>query len=114
MPYVRNLDAVENANMIGDNSTPTLTLDNLGTAPALVVKSSTATGTSTALRVEGRAGTPTVAPLVLSASTASGALVEFRGYVASIASVGSITRGVRAKIGDTYYWIPLYQSATFI
>ena len=114
MPYVRNLDAVENANMIGDNSTPTLTLDNLGTGPALVVKSSTATGTAGALRVEGRAGSPTVAPLVLSASTASGALMEVRGYIASIASVGSITRGIRVKQGDSYFWIPMYASATFI
>lgn len=57
---------------------------------------------------------PTVANIVSLNSAASGAHFEFKGFLASAASMGSIVRGVRVKYGDSYGWIPVYASATFI
>jgi len=34
--------------------------------------------------------------------------------LASIASATSITRGIRVKFGDSYGWIPIFMSATYI
>lgn len=52
----------------------------------------------------------TVAPLRVSTSVASGALLEFRGGgVHSTASAGvTIAFGIRVKYGDNYGWLPAY------
>lgn len=107
-----NLDAESGRNIIGDDSTPTLELEN--TSSGYAFKATTRSGTGAGAYFEAQASTPTVAPLVVVASAASGAALEFRGSFGSIASVGSITRGLRVKIGNSYYWLPLYESATYI
>lgn len=118
-----NLYAESNRNIIGDDSSPTLTLENSSSGKALRAYGS---GTGVALQAEAAATTPvvdlyhttpgnaTVAVLRVTASTASAPFFEFKGFLASIASMGSITRGVRVKFGDSYGWLPVYQEGTFI
>lgn len=65
--------------------------------------------TSNVLRIdEGVIGSSTVAPIVINrASTASGAVFQFSGRAfVSALSGGSITGGIRVKVGDVYHWIP--------
>ena len=134
MANILNIDAETDANIIGDDSSPTLTMEN--TSSGNVIKIQNASGTGTALQVDGsRTGaqlrstateqvplhvthsvisSPTVAPLRITQSAASGAHFEIQGAIASIASMTSITRGLRVKQGDTYYWITLYRDATYI
>lgn len=139
-----NLNAESGRNIIGDDSTPTLTLENTSSGNALQLQNAGGTGVAlsivstptTALfaNVVGTAGhfrsnaslqpaviadqgvisSPTVAVVRLTQSAASGAFFELRGFLASIASATSITRGIRVKFGDSYGWIPIYESATYI
>jgi hypothetical protein len=57
---------------------------------------------------------PTAACMVLTNSCASGAFFEFKGFLASIASATSITRGIRVKFGDELGWVPVFMSGTYI
>lgn len=97
-----NINAESDANIIGDDSSPTLTLENTH-----------ASGVALAL-TRSAAGAATVATVRVTNSVASGAFFEFTGFLASIASAGSIVRGVRVKYGDNYGFIPVYASGTYI
>ena len=117
-----NLYAETDRNIIGDDSSPTLTLENSSTGNALKVSG---TGTGIPLNVTGTVtipaaalthttpGAATVAVLRVTASTASAPFFEFRGFLASIASASSLQRGIRVKIGDEYGWIPVYYGGVF-
>lgn len=123
MSDVINLYAESDRNIIGDDSSPTLTLENSSSGNAIKAYGS---GTGVPLYAEAAATVPaaefvhttpgaaTVAVARFTASTASAPYFEFKGFLASIASATSITRGVRVKIGDEYGFIPVYMSATYI
>jgi hypothetical protein len=117
-----NLYAESDRNIIGDDSTPTLTLENSSTGKAIRVVNS---GTGVAVQGEAAATSPvgdlyhttpgaaTVAVLRVTASTASAPFFEFKGFLASIASASSLQYGVRVKIGDEYGWIPVYYGGVY-
>jgi len=107
-----NLYAESDRNIIGDDSSPTLTLENTSTGNALKVVGAV-TGVPLAV-THTTPGAATVAAIRITASTASAPFFEFKGFLASIASAGSITRGVRVKFGDEYGFIPVYMSGTYI
>ena len=108
-----NLWAESDRNIIGDDSSPALTLENSSTGNALYVKTS-GTATVAALKAEAQVSAPTVAALALVASCASGAYLEFQGPFVSTASINNATRAVRVKIGDDYYWMGLSPTATCV
>lgn len=144
MADIINLTAETGRNIIGDDTSPTLTLENTSSGNVLALQNAGGTGvplsvvsaptTGIFANVVGTGGhfrsnaslqpavivdhgiisAPTVAVARLTQSAASGAFFEFRGFLASIASATSITRGIRVKFGDSYGWIPIYESATFI
>lgn len=151
-----NLYAESGRNIIGDDSTPTLTLENSSTGEGLKfqntvdgtgVQLATVSGATTAvylqsgaevLRVLGSVATitasfrssatqgtalearhtvisaPTAPVMTFTNSCASGAFFEFKGFLASIASAGSITRGVRVKFGNELGWMPVFMDGTYI
>lgn len=114
MTDVMNLNAETDRNIIGDDTTPTLTLENSSTGSALKVTNTGAT-TGVALSADVKAtSAPTIAVISVTNSVASGAFFEFKGMLASIASAGSIVRGIRVKFGDAYGFIPVYASGTYI
>ena len=98
-----NLFAESGRNIIGDDTSPTLSLEN----------SSATTGQALDLKVAATSA-PTIAVMTVTNSVASGAFFEFKGFLASIASATSITRGIRVKYGDNYGFIPIFTSATYI
>lgn len=101
-----NLYAEDDRNIIDNGSGAVLTLTNTGTGAALVAENTA--GTGAALIVKNTIGAPTVAPLVVQTSTASGAAIEFRGKAfVSALSGGSFSYGVRVKVGNVYGWIPV-------
>lgn len=108
-----NLNAESGRNIIGDDSSPTLTLENSSTGNALSLKSGATE--AVALQIANTViSSPTVAVVKLTTSGASAPFFEFAGFLASIASATSITRGIRVKFGDNYGWIPVFTSATYI
>lgn len=126
MANIINLFAESGANMIGDDSTPTLQFENSSSGNALRTHVQ-ASATGVGLRASSAASvipaaqfdhtvlsSPTVATVTLTQSTASGAFFEFKGMLASIASAGSIVRGIRVKFGDEYGFLPVYASGTYI
>ena len=106
-----NLYAESGRNIIGDDSSPTLTLENTSSGAALKL---VASGTGQVLETVNTAtSSPTVAVLTVTNSVASGAFFEFKGFLASIASASSLQRGVRVKVGDEYGWMPIYFGGVF-
>ncbi len=104
-----NLNAEEERNIIGDDSTPTLTLENSSTGEALKL-----TAKATAKPVgefEAQAGgAATIAILKITNSTASAPALEVSGgAIVSTASAGAtLAAGIRVKFGDVYGWIPVH------
>jgi len=131
-------------NIIGDDTTPTLTLENSTTGVGLLVDTSTITGgsgaaidalsenTTYANRMRSAASEapaltlthsvingPTTAVLQLVASGASAAFFDFRGAVASTASLGITGANVAGLIrvwyqgsgGNAQGWMPIYNAA---
>ena len=114
-----DLYAENDRGIIDDDSAQTMRFENNGAGAGLLVKQAggnvTTSANAVALRVELPAtAAPTVAVIQALNSVASGAVFEFKGFLASAASMGSIVRGVRVKYGDSYGWLPIYASATFI
>lgn len=109
MANLVNLWAESNADMIGDDSSPTLTLGNTSSGLGLKIDTTSGTGgaldtlsdnTSWAARARSAATeapaflvegsvlhSPTVAPLRIGQSTASGAVIEIAGVFISTASM---------------------------
>jgi len=149
MANLVNLDAATGRNIIDDDTTPVLTLENTSSGTGLKVDNTSGTGIgldvdtvgvgvdidSTGNAVEATSAayagifkstatespivdivhdtaiaSATIAPLRVTASAASGALLEFRGGGAqSTASAGAtVAFGVRVKFGDVYGWIPVH------
>lgn len=95
-----NLYSESGRNIIGDDTTPALTLENSSTGNAFLAKT-------------GSSGSATVASVKVSASVASAPAFEFAGsVVVSTASVSGATlnAAVRVKFGNVYGWIPVYNS----
>src|SRR3990167_5235376 len=118
MADIINMNAESDRNIIGDDSSPTLTLENSSTGKAIRAVNS---GTGVAIQGEAAATSPvgdlyhttpgsaTVAVLRVTASTASAPFFEFKGFLASISSACSLQRGIRVKLpGDLYGWLPVY------
>lgn len=111
--------AESDAGILSDDSAQALRIENVNAGAGLLVKQSGGNVTTSANAVALRAqlpatAAPTVAVIQTLNSVASGAHFEFQGFLASTASMGSIVRGVRVKYGDSYGWVPIYASATFI
>jgi hypothetical protein len=101
-----NLWSEDGANIIDDDTTAVLTLENTSTGAALLATNTA--GTGPALVAQSLIGTATVAPLVVQTSTVSGAAIEFRGKaIVSATSGGSILGAFRVKFGDRYGWVPV-------
>jgi hypothetical protein len=124
MAKTLNLTAEEEANIIGSETTPLLSLENTSTGNALFAKN-TSTGSavkveataSTSPTVELRSGTGTtigavtVAPLKLVASGVSAAILEVAGNALISCTTGGATAfALRVKHGDNYYYIPMSTS----
>lgn len=96
-----------NADIVGDDSTPALTLKNTSTGPGLLVTKTVATSS------------PTIAPLQITMSTASGSFIDFRGAVISTASlaltganvVGLVRVWYNGSGGSGWGWLPIFNSA---
>ncbi len=95
------------AAIIGDDSTPGLTLSNTSTGPGLLATKPVS------------ASAPTVAPLQVIMSTASGAFIDFRGAVISTASlaltgpnvVGLVRVWFQGSAGNAAGWLPIFKDA---
>jgi len=145
-----NLAAESGRNIIGDDSSPTLTLENTSSGNTLKLQNAGGTGTSlsiiscptVSLKIaSGGAGaevesavenyfkssvteqhalviehttaiaSPTVAPLKLGTSAASGAVIEFDIGLVSNASIATMAGAVpvRLKGEDKIAYIPIYE-----
>lgn len=107
-----NLYSESGRNIIGDDSTPALTLENSSTGEAFQAKSATAT-TNPVVELIGQSGcAPTVAVLKITSSTASQAAFAFAGSCLKSTASGSPTvyGAIRVKAGDKYGWIPFYEN----
>ena len=132
-----NLQAETGANMIGDDSVATLTLENQSSGQSLKIQSAGGTGVglsivstaTTGLHVasaqsgaiiqggntyvpltlqHASLGAVTVAPLKIVASGVSAAVLEITGNAfISTTSGGQVTAALRVKHGDSYYYLPL-------
>ena len=141
MPNLVNIWSETDADIIGDDSTPTLTLKNTSSGYGLSVDTTSGTGTavdvlsdntSYAARIRSAASEapalqlshsvingPTIAVLQLIASGASAAFFDFRGAVASTASLGVTGANVAGLIrvwyqgsgGNAQGWMPIYNAA---
>lgn len=90
-----NLYAESGRNIIGDDSTPTLELQNTSTGDALKLK-----GVSKVLTVDAtQQSSATVAPIVFSASMASGAVARFNIGLISTASLTKVAAAIPVYIG---------------
>ena len=136
-----NIWSESNADIIGDDSTPTLTLKNSSSGLGLNIDTTGGTGTaldvlsdntSYAARVRSAASAapalqlehsvingPTTAVLRMVASGASVPFFDFRGAVASTASLGVTGANVAGLIrvwyqgsgGNNKGWMPIYNAA---
>lgn len=99
-----NLNAESQRNIIGDDNSATLELENASATPnaSAVALNAVHTGAG--------AGTATVAAISALNSTASGPALEFKGgSVISTASAGATAAfGIRVKFGNVYGWVPAY------
>lgn len=98
MADVINLYAESGRNIIGDDTTPVLELENSSTGNALSLKKDVSGGA-------------TIAALKITASTASAPAFEFAGSCVESTASGSasLTFGIRVKVGNLYGWIPVYE-----
>ncbi len=126
MTNLVNIWAETNADLIGDDSTPTLTIKNTSTGYGLSIDTTSGTGaaidllsdnTTQAARVRSAAaGAPgllvghsvaaaaTVAPITLAASTASQAVIAIQGVFMSTASLA-------VAADNTAFIIPVYHQS---
>jgi hypothetical protein len=141
MTNLVNIWSETNADIIGDDSTPTLTLKNTSSGIGLSIDTTSGTGaaldtvsdnTSYAARIRSAASAspalqvthsvlqgPTIAPLKVIASAASGAFFDFRGGVISTASLGVTAANVVGLLkvwydgsgGSGAGWMPIYNNS---
>ncbi len=100
MANLVNIWGESNADLIGDDSTPTLTLKNTSTGVALSVLGATAV--SGALIGNVPTGGATIAPLRVAASVASQAVLSISGVFMSTASI-NVTAAQAAFIIPVYH-----------
>lgn len=111
MADIMNLNAESGRNIVGDDATPVLELENSSTGSALKVLADPTVNPvfNVVNRSTGQAAT--VALIKISASVASAPAFEFAGsVVVSTASLSGATlnAAVRVKFGDVYGWLPIY------
>lgn len=107
MPNVRNIDAETGANMIGDDTQPTLSFDNNGGGVSLEVKSAgAANATLTGLRLS--ASTPSVPAVTLVGRSYTSAVSLIFAAGAGWAGMGAIRV---ARPDGTFGWIPVLPDA---
>lgn len=108
-----NLYSESGRNIISDDATPTLALDNTSTGGNLKLRADGTVSGSEVLNIANRSTTQaaTVALVKFSASTASAPAIEFAGSAVESTASGSVTLtyGVRVKVGNDYGWIPVYR-----
>jgi hypothetical protein len=99
MTKVLNLQAATGKNIIGDDTTPVLNIENSSTGIALHLQKDVS-------------GSATVPVLKIQASTASAPALSFAGScIVSTASGGAtVGVGIRTKFGDKYFWIYGYEN----
>lgn len=122
-----NLDAEINADLIGDDAQPALSLSNSSTGPGLevhglVLASTASIDVAVIGTIEG--GNVSIGTAVIVGSTASAPAIEIRSFgFASITStvlttVANTDFALRVKVGlgtdDQFRWIPLYKDAAII
>jgi len=111
MSDIVNIFAEADRNIVGDDSSPTLTLENTSTGKGLkVIGISTSNPTAEILVKSGAA--PTISALRLGASEASGSAFSFVGScIISTASGGAtLMAAVRVKYGDKYGWMRIFEN----
>lgn len=111
MADIINLYAESDRNIIGDDTTPTLTLENSSTGNALKATMTPTTGAVVDFSSKSSSAA-TVAVLKLGSSTASASALQFAGScIVSTASGGAtVGFGVRVKFGDKYFWMYGYEN----
>jgi hypothetical protein len=120
MANLRNIDAEVGANMIGDDSGPTLTLYNSSTGQTLKLESKA--GNRALDIAPTTVGNASIAPVRIAAvSTASAPAIEFvaAGGFISITSivlttVANFDYAIRVRVGNELRWIPLIKDAGII
>ena len=120
MANLLNFDAESGANAIGDDSTPTLTLENSSTGRALDVKGTSAAGIRASVSASAANATVIVPVDIVGTSIASGALFALINK-SSFVSTSTImaNTAVAANCGairivkpdGTFGWIPVYPDA---
>lgn len=120
MSNLLNLDAETGANMIGDDSQPTLSVSNSSTGRALDATGKSAAGLRVSV-TSGAANATVIVPLELvGTSIASGAVMGFINKSAfvstttikAITAVAANTGAIRVvKPDGTFGWIPVYPDA---
>lgn len=107
MADTMNLYAESDRNIIGDDSTPTLTLDNTSTGVGIQGRGTSAPGVVGAVL---GAGNATVAAIRSINSAASGPAFEFLGgsIISTASASATLTAAVRVKFGDVYGWIAVH------
>lgn len=120
MANLINIDAETGANMIGDDSQPTLTLDNSSTGAGLAVTTASATGPALTV-TKSAIGNISVGVLrVVGNSIASGAVLEFsnKAFVSItsviLTSVAHTDYAIRVQVGLETRWIPCFKDAAII
>lgn len=103
MANIRNIDAESGANMIGDDTSPTLSFDNSGGGASLEVKSAGSAGaTLTGLRLSASTASVPAITLVGRSYTSAVSLIFAAG--ANWAGMGAIRV---ARPDGTFGWIPV-------
>lgn len=122
MANLINLDAESDADMIGDDAQPTLTLKNTSTGAGLrvaVIDNSSAT--AGVLVRNALVGNMSIGVLrVQGNSVASGAVLEFtnKGFTSItsvvLTTVANTDYAIRVQVGLETRWIPLFKDAAII
>lgn len=125
MANIRNLDAEQGANYIGDDAQPSLTITNSSTGPGLEVDRLVATSSATVARVNLSPAIPAANATVVginlgTPSRASGAVLALKGqsFVSAVSIVFAAGAGwagmgaIRVVRSDgTFGWIPVLPDA---
>jgi hypothetical protein len=104
-----NLNAESGRNIISDDSTPTLELENSSSGQSLSLKGALTDQPILNLINRNTSGSATIAVAKFACSTASAPAIEFAGSCIQSTASGSATlaAAIRIKFGDVYGFIPV-------
>lgn len=121
MPNLVNIDAEVGANMIGDDSQPTLTFDNSSTGADIRTGIIESSGEGQLFRRAEVGNISTGIVRVQGTSLASGAVLEFTGKGAFVSitstvltTVANTDYAIRVQVGLETRYIPLFKDAAII